>query len=100
MTGLLTGCSNCNFGFVAEETVELGILENLDVSTPDTHRVIEVGALREYSTYFFEKWKAILNNHSFAFVVPEFLILHVASAYYTEKTSTHGHGSSKELLTR
>ena len=36
---------NCNFGFVAEETVELGILENLDVSTPDTHRVIEAGTL-------------------------------------------------------
>ena len=36
---------NCNFGFVAEETFELGILENLSVSTPDTHRVIEVGAL-------------------------------------------------------
>ena len=83
---------------MAEETVELGILENLDVSTPDTHRVIEVGALWEYSTYIFEKWKAILNNHGFAFVVPEFSIL--ASAYYTEKTSTHGHGSSKELLTR
>ena len=38
---------NCNFGFVVEETqiVELGILENLDVSTLDTHRIIEVGAL-------------------------------------------------------
>ena len=36
---------NCNFGFVVEEIVELGVLENLDVSTPDTDRVIEVGAL-------------------------------------------------------
>ena len=46
---------------------------------------------------FFEKCKAILNNHGFAFVVPEFSIL--ASAYDTEKISTHGHGCSKELLT-
>ena len=36
---------NCNFGLVVEEIVELSVLKNLDVSTPDTHRVIEVGAL-------------------------------------------------------
>ena len=36
---------NCNFGFVVEEIVELGVLKKLDVSTPDTRRVIEVGAL-------------------------------------------------------
>ena len=34
-----------NFGFVVEETVEFGILKNLDVSTLDIHRIIEVGAL-------------------------------------------------------
>ena len=36
---------NYNFGFVVEEIVELGILKNLDVSTLDTRRIIEVGAL-------------------------------------------------------
>ena len=30
---------NCNFGFVVEEN---GKLKNLDVSTLDTHRIIEV----------------------------------------------------------
>ena len=33
---------NHNFGFVAEEIVELGILKNLDVSTLDAHRIIEI----------------------------------------------------------
>ena len=36
---------NCNFGFVVEENGKLGILKNLDVSTLDTRRIIEVGAL-------------------------------------------------------
>ena len=63
---------NCNFGFVVEEIVELGILKYLDVSTLDTHRI-----------YFFEKCKAILNK--------VLLLLctnsrsSIASAYYTEK---------------
>ena len=33
---------NCNFGFVVEGNGKLGIITNLDVSTLDTHRIIEV----------------------------------------------------------
>ena len=32
----------CNFGFVVEENGKLGIIKNLDVSTLNTHRIIEV----------------------------------------------------------